>query len=247
MIALTWLYLLIKSIIFFLAKEVNDNDLLFSTKENTFKNVFRKFEILEKITDKDLSYYKKQVNSYYKNAKRTRRKYLHYSHLIEPAILNIYLSGFTVLSKSKKSKMMYKKLDVPFQRFITFISYSVFVIAILEIISSFFFGFSTLGVISIILIPLIFAVCLIVIFINVFFLDLITQIFLSLKKKDNGTINRNYSIFSRMLTGYATSRGENNSYIIGVGGIAYVGFGGSSDFGGFGGGDFSGGGAGGSW
>tara|TARA_B100000809_G_scaffold13391_2_gene12230 strand:+ start:284 stop:1057 length:774 start_codon:yes stop_codon:yes gene_type:complete len=242
-----WLYLLRSNVLFFLRKEVDVTDLIFSTRDKSFENVHRKFELLEKIKNKDLSYYKKQVDFYHKNAKRTRRKYHHFSHLIEPSILNVYVSGFIDLSKSKKSKMMYEKLDRPFQLFFSFLSYVIFIGFLLEIIFSFILGFTTLGIVSLILMPLIFAICLLVIFINIFLLDVIVQILLSIKKKDNGAVNRNFLIFTRMLTGF-TSRGPNTAYVIGGAGVAISSFSsGGGSFGGFGGGSFGGGGAGGSW
>jgi hypothetical protein len=239
-----WLISFGYNIYFFFKHNDTELDTVFHNKSKTFKECYEKLEILEKELNEDLSSSKRILAKYEDNSKRTKRKFLHFSYLIEPSLVKIFLKA----KKDENEELsVWKLLDKPIR--FHYINICVALGLLIVAYSTFLFlHFGPIGILPLVLGLIFFLfLYLFVIRLNYLLLYLIIDGILIIFKQDRGRLSKNV-----ILLGQLTNSGQNSGYVVSSSG--YSSYGGFSSggfdaggFGGFGGGSFGGGGAGGSW
>lgn len=244
-----WTGSFIYSLVFYLRSKDNLFDSIYINYSKSFEEAKKKLNLLEKVIKEDLSGVKKKLSKYEENAQRTKRKYSHYSHYIEPALVRLYINA-----RDKEvpiSRCIWRVLDYPMKAHVI-----VLCIASTVAFSSFlFFLYSVLGPIGLVILGIISTAFFIVAFfvilrLNFVIFYLIVDGLLILFKKQRGKLSKNVKFFNALSA--RRTYGHSGGMVIAAAGVSSFGGGGFSgggggSFGGFGGGSFGGGGAGGSW
>lgn len=243
-----WTGSFIFSLVFYLRSKDSPFDSIYINYSKSFEEAKNKLNLLEQTIKEDLSSVKKRLSKYEENALRRKRKYIHYSQYIEPALVRLYIN-----SRDKEisiSRCVWRVLDYPMRAHVVVLC----IASTIAFLSFLFFLYSVLGLTGVIILGILSTAFFIVAFfvilrLNFVIFYIIVDGILILFNKDRGKLSKNVKFFNSLSA--RRTHGHSGGMVIAAAGVSSFGgsgfSGGGGSFGGFGGGSFGGGGAGGSW